>query len=321
MQRFKAGGISGSLSTGIALALSIALSGIAIADEGTGSASKAETVDYLAAVKEKAAQIESVKAKQVMTMAMMGQEMEITSRVFFAAPDKSRMETTMEGVPGANNMVVISDGKVTWTHMPSMGMTQKIDMERIKEALGKDHPMAAGMRPNQSTANFSNPFSAFREDSIRYVTTEAVSGVDCYVFEAELSTPEGMRQAMGKMMPQKVKAWFGKEDGIFRRQVFLNPDGSRMMEMTFSDVEINPELDEGLFTYTPKPDEKVMDMTDMVLRMSAQFGKQAPGAEGSGAKPEGSEAKPDEGSAPKPEGSEPKSEGSDAGSETLDRGI
>jgi outer membrane lipoprotein-sorting protein len=239
-------------------------------------------------------------------MPMMGQEMKMTSDVVFAAPDKFRMENTMEGMPAGTN-IVISDGETVWTHMPTMGMTQKIDIKRVKETLGEDHPLGAGMSPNQQSANFSDPFGGFAADSIEYLTTEPVGGVDCHVFEATITTPPGMEKAMGMMAPRKAKIWLSKDDGMLRRQILFNSDGTRMMEMTYTDVQINPEVDESLFEYTPKPDENVMDVTEMVLKMSEQFGKKAPA-------PEGGETKPDEGSGPK-------SEGSDTSSETLERGI
>lgn len=304
MRRVRAHGCAGILWGALMLTVVAGLPAVPAAQEA-GSAPKVKVLDQLETIREKAAQIKSVTATQVMTMDMMGQQMKMASKVFFRAPGFFRMELDMEGMPMAKS-IVVSDGSTVWTHMPAANMTQKIDLKQVKAAAGPGAFDAGRMNLSQQSANFADPFSGFEEGSIKYLAVEPVEGVDCCLFEAELAAPGGMADSMGQMMPRKVNVWLGQDDGMIRKQVFFGVQGNKMMEMTFSDPTLNPPLDDGLFQYTPKPDEKVMDMTDMLVNMYKAMG-QGTGSRG--------------GSAAKPEGIAPKPEAGEAKTEVPDRGI
>jgi outer membrane lipoprotein-sorting protein len=278
--------------------------------EAKGSAAKTEAAEVMNLIREKASQLKTVKANQTMSMAMMGQEITMTGEIMFAMPDKFRMEMQMPEVP-AGKTVVVSNGTTTWTMMPQMNMVQKIDMKKVKEAMGEEFEMpGSGMGPGQSTPNFSNPFAEFKEGSVDYMKSEQVAGTECAVFEAKPEVPENVRGQMEQFMPKSVKIWIGKEDGMLRKQVFMNSQGEQMMEMTFDDITINPEIAEGTFEFTPSADAQVIDMTEMVINMSKSM---MGGGEKGGVQPEGS--------APKSPGSAPKSGTEDMKSEMEDRGI
>lgn len=226
--------------------------------------------DVIEEIRGKNSDVKRFQGKMVMKMAMMGTEMEMDGSVIKGEDGRFWMEMNLPFMEGAKQ-VVVSDGAETLVWMPHMNMLQKIDTKRVEEALG---PEFAGMQGGAGGASTLSGLDEMREDSIRYLGTEPITGGDAYVLEGKAKMPESMKPM--PFMPTGQKVWINRETGFLERAVYYNDEGTEMMSQTFSDVETDPTWDEDPFVLDLPEGITPIDITDNVISMFGGMRKTEP---------------------------------------------
>ena len=62
----------------------------------------------------------------------------------------------------------------------------------------------------------------------------------------------------------RVRVHIDKKTGLNRQLAYLDPTGQPVVTMKYDDIQVNPELSDDFFVYTPKPGMPVRDMTGMM---------------------------------------------------------
>jgi outer membrane lipoprotein-sorting protein len=222
--------------------------------------------DKAQAVIKKAESVKSYHQNSKMSMNMMGNQMEITGEMW-VHDGKMRMEMTMP--PGNMKQIIVSDGALTYTYMPAMNMVQKMDMKKIREALGADAAKKIG---GPVAGNDADPFQGLDKSSITYVGSEELNGEKVDVIEGAVAADKDAMKDM-PMMPEKARYWVATSDGMPRKMVFFGKDGQEMLSQEFSNVTVDPKMDESLFVFKAPEGAQVMDMTDGVINMYNEMQK------------------------------------------------
>jgi len=225
--------------------------------------------ELVAALAAKAAAVKSYRADMTIEMQMMGQSMVSKGQMTFKQPGKTRMETVMKMGGMEMKQINVVDGTTAWTHQPAMNMVTRIDLKKVAEATGNSSAMSA-------SGDVSRPFQPLKEDTIEYLRSDTVGDTAVHVFEGRPQMA-GAGNAGAGMMPAKLQLWIGAADGMVRKTIMFNAAGTPMMTQTFTNVRINTEVPDSLFTFTPPAGAQVMDMTEGTLNMMRQM-QQAPAA-------------------------------------------
>jgi outer membrane lipoprotein-sorting protein len=222
--------------------------------------------ELIAKLQAKSGTINSYRADLTMTMDMMGQKMISTGKMAFKEPNKSWMElnTKMGGME--MNQITVSDGKTTWTHQPQMNMVQKIDIERVMAETGND------MTRQQGGGNLSNPLEGFERESISYIRKDKVEGEGVYVFQG---TPKGVQTKNMPFTIGKMELWISTKNGMPRKVIIFNKEDKEIMSQTYSNIEVNIEIPDSQFEFTPPEGVQITDMTEGTINMMKQMNQEA----------------------------------------------
>lgn len=101
--------------------------------------------------------------------------------------------------------------------------------------------------------------------------TETVHGVDTFVLKGTIKRKyrkqieRSVPLSASGMSPHKIRIAVGAKDGFVRKLERWNADDYLFMTLTFSEVKINPVLEDDYFEYTPPEDVEVNDDTDLYI--------------------------------------------------------
>ena len=228
---------------------------------GAAAAWTASDPALITALEAKAAEVKTYRADMTIEMQMMGQSMVSKGTMIFKAPGKTRMETVMKMGAMEMKQVNVVDGETAWTHQPAMNMVTKIDLKKVAEVTGN----AAG---TSGAGDVSRPFQPLRPGTVQHLRADSLGDTEVHVFEG---SPQMSGPANASMMPAKLQLWVGTADGMVRKTVMLDANGTPMMTQTFTNVRINTEVADTLFEFTPPAGAQVMDMTEGTLNMVRQM--------------------------------------------------
>jgi len=225
-----------------------------------GCAEPITTEQRLAEIASLVEDIESYRVTMTMEMEVMGQPMTTEQEITFKKPNKARTIST-GGMMGAMGHETYSNGNVMWSYMPTAGMATKMDVTRFKSA-NQDYPGMAGG---------GNPITMFKnipKDKIEYIDDKITDEGLAYVFKTtmfmdleEEMPQEASEFPMPAMMPKEMVFWISAGTGLPVKMIMIGKNDKTMMEMTYSEYEINPEIDDSIFEFTPPEGVQVMDMT------------------------------------------------------------
>ena len=223
------------------------------------------TQQKLSEIESKVEDIKSYKVTMKMDMKMMGQSMLTEGKMAFKKPDKFYMKSETNMMGGATQEI-FSSGDILWTYMPKMGMATKMDMKKLKAA-GKDQAGMGGQ------GDLTNPFKGLSKDAIKYIETKETGEGKVYVFETKPDFGGQMPpDAPGhQMLPDKIITWISIETGLPIKTIMIGKNGATMMEQTYSDFQINPNIEDSVFEFTPPTGVQVMDMTKGGMNMMQQM--------------------------------------------------
>jgi outer membrane lipoprotein-sorting protein len=222
----------------------ITMCGVLLIASTALSQSDTATQEKLAEIGSKIEKINSCRVTMIMEM-QVGHAVVIKAKMAVKKPDKMFMkfENEMMGE-------TYSSGDVTWKYIPSQGKAIK------KE--GKNRSGMAG-----ASTDITNPFKGIAEDKIKYIEEKDSSEGRVYVFEAYpdfgADMPAGSHHS--QTLPKRMTIWLSADTGLPAKIIMIGPNGAAMMEQTFSDFEINPEINDSAFDFTPPEGVQVVDMT------------------------------------------------------------
>ena len=205
--------------------------------------------------------------KATREMQMMGATVTYEVSAWLGEGGRSRQEMSTSMRPGTT--ITVSDSNVVWTYMPVMKMVQRLDSQALKEA----------KEESREEEDSSATFEGMLKSSVVFIGKEMLNGQEVYVLEG--LPPAGM-QAMTGLEFGKTTVWIAVADGLLRKTQTLNKQGEAAMTATRTEVEVNVDLPDSLFTFTPPEGIQVMDMTEMVIKKGREMRAAAQEAEGAG---------------------------------------
>ncbi len=132
----------------------------------------------------------------------------------------------------------ISDGEFTLSVTDQMGqkMAAKMKLDETQS-----------MSPTAQLAKFR------KTHELNVLPDQSVEGHAVYVIEGTPKQPTGY---MGRMV-----SYYAKETGVPIRTTVHDANGNVTSNMTFTDIQINPEIDASRFEFKAPPGVEVVDMT------------------------------------------------------------
>jgi outer membrane lipoprotein-sorting protein len=231
---------------------------LAVLITGGGLLQAAETPEQIIAdLTEKAEAVETVRAHLTMTMAMMGQKMTMTGPVLVAKPRRSRIETSMDLGRMKMEQIVISDGSTIWTYQPTLKMVHKIDAEKVAAATGMDDAAQTG-------GDIMQPLRGLEPKSIKLLRTEQIDEANAYVLEG---SPRVANMPQLPFRPERIRIWIEADHGLLRKVVMFDAEGAEMMSQNYDNIEVNVDVPDEKFQFTPPEGVQVLDMTEGVINM------------------------------------------------------
>ncbi len=215
-------------------------------------------------------------ADMTMKMSTQSMTMEWTGDVINKGKQSaSNMTMEMMGQKMSMRSVADNDG-IMWTEINMAGQIQvmKMDAETAKKVLEESGgmsglPMSGDMDATQFLKNILDTYQLTAEGK------EMLGDVEVYIISATVGDdlkagldPEGVMQDAGFSL-EKMKLAFGVKDGFVRQYEMMGNDDMPAMTMNYTNVKLNPELDDAVFTYTPPEGAMVQDVAEMMAAMGS----------------------------------------------------
>ena len=236
----------------VPLLLALGVSIAAFADEKAKVEEKPKNDEKLAAVEKELSKVwdklKSMTADMEMNVVVAGLSTKMKANVeFINKPDKElfRMEATMEmdvgGQKMEGNSTTVYDGEFIYTVNEMMGQKTAV----------KQEPGAIA----QSPAGKHMFKSLMENNELKVLPGEKVNGKDAFVIEA---VPKDTAQQPFT----KMKLFLVKENGIVVKMLGYDNAGSEFMTTVYSNIKINPKIDESRFVFKAPAGVQVVDMTN-----------------------------------------------------------
>ena len=116
--------------------------------------------------------------------------------------------------------------------------------------------------------DISRPFKLFEPESISHVRTEEIDGGKACVFRG---LPEKSDRKKTFFSPAQIELWIGADDGVIRKMVFLNEEGTEIMSQSYTNIQLNVEAADSQFEFTPPEGVQVADMTEGTVNMMREM--------------------------------------------------
>jgi outer membrane lipoprotein-sorting protein len=216
-----------------------------------------ETKQIIADLQAKAAAVKSYRADTTTTIQMMGKKMSMPGNIVFKKPKKSRSETVMDMGAVKMQQIHVSDGKTAWMYQPKMKMVTRIDLEKVAAETKKE---PAG----QETTDICKPLQCLQRESISHVRTEEIEGSKVCVFQG-LPGKSGFQKMPFNLA--KMEMWVGADDGVMRKMIMFNDEGNEVMSQSYTNIQLNIEVADSQFEFTPPEGVQVLNMTEGTIAM------------------------------------------------------
>lgn len=175
-----------------------------------------------------------------------------TGRVYYKYPDKMRIELTM--LDPHSQLVIIYTPDVLWEYDPEHNTAERTDLAQLKAEF---EDLVPSHLTGYIISDVSRPFAPthrYQEFQFEYVRNEELGGEETRVFEAVNKNPKGKEI-------QRITVWVGDTDGFLRQKVKYLLGKKDLVEL-FYNVEVNSDIPDSLFQFTPPQGAKVTDRTE-----------------------------------------------------------
>jgi len=201
-------------------------------------------------IKSAAANIHSYQVNYNLQIDKNGEKVSSIGNIKFREPDKFYMEVELPDLDGMKQLF-ISNGDILWQYIPEMKMAAKLKLNEVEEEKASKYIDTKG--------DIRNPFGNMKKDSIKFIKEISEDGRKIYVLEAE-PKEEVSEEAIVEI--SKAEIWIYAEEGIPKKVFWYNAEDVSVIEQEFKDIQINVEIDENKFNFSPPADVKVIDITE-----------------------------------------------------------
>ncbi|RJP15648.1 MAG: outer membrane lipoprotein carrier protein LolA [Candidatus Abyssobacteria bacterium SURF_5] len=196
----------------------------------------------------------------------MGEPITIKGTMSFEQPGKMRMSTVTD-MMGGMKQDIYKTGDIIWTYMPIMKMTTKMDVSRLKQEM-------PGQQPDMDESDVATMLKDFPKDAITFVGKKKADGKDVYVlrvapekFNMDMTAP----QKNFPVQPKKIEFLVYADNGLPHKILMYGKDDALIMEQTYSNYQLNIDIPDSEFEFTPPEGAQVMDMTEATINMMRQM--------------------------------------------------
>lgn len=182
-----------------------------------------------------------------------GQEQVNSSgKIVFQEPDKFFMQIEVAELEGLSQ-VFISDGQTMWQYLPSLNMSTKMDIKEAKKETAEEYL--------DNKADLRSPFANLKKDSLKIIEEKGTNGESIYVLEG-IAVQEIKDQSIADVYKSNI--WISPSIGIPSKVVWYDENGNVVISQEFKNIEINQQIDESIFVFSPPEGVEVIDVTDQI---------------------------------------------------------
>ena len=216
-----------------------------------------------AEVVERARAVSRLSQDLVTGIEFQGQTQEIKGRMWKDGA-RVRFEIAMPTPAGELTQYAAFDGRVFATYLPApINMAQQIDFSEVQKRV--EPRKWALFNRARALAVESDPFLGMELGTLAFRRNETLDGEAVQVFAAAMEPlPDDFRSAFPYVAAQ-AEIWVAPSDGLPRRVIHFTDEGAKILSHTFSNVVMDPQLEDGLFTLKFPPETKVDDSTRQVV--------------------------------------------------------
>jgi outer membrane lipoprotein-sorting protein/peroxiredoxin len=219
-------------------------------------------------LKKAIADTESWTADLSMEMTVQGMTMEWTGNVINRGGQSvSNMNIEMMGQKMSMRNIVDMDGTL-WVEMDMGGTTQVMKTDAataVKLEEFDDAPSTSG-----AAETLDQLGRMLDSENVTLDGRDTINGTAVYLISAKVL--EDMKSALDQsgamaqmgMTPSKMNLAFGVEDRFIRRLEMVTDDGTPFMTTSYTNLALNPVIEDSAFSYTPPPGVAVQDMAEMM---------------------------------------------------------
>jgi outer membrane lipoprotein-sorting protein len=251
------------------------------------AARAAEKDDVMKAVQTLQKELKSYTASGKSKFTMGDRTFEQTLTIVAKAPGKYKETATSERNGTQVERVTTCDGKTVWLPVGRGGQISSIDRAAVAKALGIKDEDAKNMYLPRDPADLANPFLALNADTIKYNGREKMGDMDVYVFEGRSKWPARQRGGAEPFWPRQ-KLMISAKDGLLRSVTTYNREGAELRVVTYTDIKINPTVEDDVFAFQASAGSTVEDATQTTIdqmkaameaaKKAAEAAAQEPGA-------------------------------------------
>jgi outer membrane lipoprotein-sorting protein len=237
----------------------------AVAPAAAPAAAPAGKDAVVAALQALQKDVKSYTASGKSTFGMGDRSFEQTLALIAKAPGKYKETSTSDRGGTQTERVTLCDGKTVWLPARRDGPIRTIDRAAVAAALGiKDEDMKNLYLPGEPI-DLANPLIALKADTIKYDGKQKMGDADVYVFEGEAKWP--MRQGRGgeSSFRPKQKLMIDATDGLLRSVTTYSQEGDAMRVVTYTDVKVNPAVEDSVFEFKLPEGGTVQDDTGATI--------------------------------------------------------
>ena len=221
------------------------------------STDDAKTDAVMVALQKRLKKVETCRARMVIQLRIMDQQLEIRGDALFKAPDRMRLDLTL---PGDVRQTVVSDGALLWIYNADEEMVARVNRVRVYRESGRE---ADADQPDPT-----RPFRGLQWKTIRYAGNEPVDGKNLRIFDAVPKPNPTYAQLPSP--PTRVRVYIDPQDGLTRLVKIYDASDAEIITQQFTGLEVNPELEDARFEFVVPAGAHVVDMTDDIIELLKQ---------------------------------------------------
>ena len=223
------------------------------------AARAAEKDDVMKALQTLQKEVKSYTASGKSTVTRGDRTFERTLTVVAKAPGKYKETATSERM---GERATMCDGKTVWLPVGREGDIGRIDRAAVAKALAIE--VLASMYLPRDLIDLANPFLALNADTIEYNGREKMGDMDVYVFEGQSKWPARRRRGAEPFWPRQ-KFVISAKDGLLRSATSYNREGAESRVVTYTDIKINPAVEDDVFAFKAPAGSMVEDATQATI--------------------------------------------------------
>jgi outer membrane lipoprotein-sorting protein len=204
-----------------------------------------ETLNIMERLQKLAQETGSYQAEVTTVLTKKGKTSVIKGKMKFMWPNMRWEESRHSTKRGIRLALSISNGKIRWNYIPSLKFAFKHDMKSLDEDARQKGWASAGY---------------LEEDTFQYLGSAQLENVEVFIFEGKQNV---LRAPRNSKEPGRARVYFGAQDGILRKMVELDHEGSEVASKTIFNIRIDPSISQKDFEFTPSEGTQITEVKDI----------------------------------------------------------